>query len=241
MSLPVITLDVDWAPDFVIDEVASLLINDGVRATWFITHASPAIERLKDYPDLFELGIHPNFQPGSTHGSTPEEVLDHMGELVPSPSSVRTHALVQSTPLLAQMFRRFPSLKADLSLFLPHSTRCEFSLFAHGGSLVTRIPYIWEDDLEMDFPEQVWRLEGLDRCKGLRVFDFHPIHIILNDPSMNSYIKLKSLGKPLRELGDSEVNQFRQTCDGPRSMFEDAIAILKSSGGGKRVVDLIDI
>ena len=53
MNAPVLTLDVDWAPDWVIDEVSAILVEKRVRATWFVTHGSPAIERLKDYPGLF--------------------------------------------------------------------------------------------------------------------------------------------------------------------------------------------
>lgn len=45
ISDPLITIDVDWAPDFAIDPVANALLDAGVSATWFITHASPAIVR----------------------------------------------------------------------------------------------------------------------------------------------------------------------------------------------------
>jgi len=78
-----ITLDVDWAPDFVIEDVAELLINSSVRATWFVTHASSAIDDLRKRPDLFELGIHPNFLPGSTQGADVDSVLNHCMSLVP--------------------------------------------------------------------------------------------------------------------------------------------------------------
>ncbi len=71
MSRAAITLDVDWAPDFMIDAAAQALVDREVKATWFVTHASPAVERLREHPDLFELGIHPNFLAGSSHGATP--------------------------------------------------------------------------------------------------------------------------------------------------------------------------
>jgi peptidoglycan/xylan/chitin deacetylase (PgdA/CDA1 family) len=63
-----VTLDVDWASDAMIDQTARILLEHEVPATWFITHASAAVDRLRDHPELFELGIHPNFLPGSTHG-----------------------------------------------------------------------------------------------------------------------------------------------------------------------------
>ena len=50
-----ITIDIDWAPDSAISETAHYLIENEVKATWFITHASPEIEKLKEYPHLFEL------------------------------------------------------------------------------------------------------------------------------------------------------------------------------------------
>src|SRR5207244_3974947 len=80
--------------------VAEQLMASQVRATWFVTHMSPAISRLRRNPELFELGIHPNFLPGSTHGDTPDAVLRHCRALVPDAVSMRTHCLVQSTLLL---------------------------------------------------------------------------------------------------------------------------------------------
>jgi hypothetical protein len=68
MNDVVLTIDTDWAPDCTIDFMAEQLIARQVRATWFVTHMSPAIARLKQYPKLFELGIHPNFSPARRMG-----------------------------------------------------------------------------------------------------------------------------------------------------------------------------
>ena len=64
-SLPLnaITLDVEWAPDFVIDAVANTLVSNGVKATWMVTRDSPAIRRLTRHDELFKRGIHPNHHP----------------------------------------------------------------------------------------------------------------------------------------------------------------------------------
>ena len=61
-----LTFDIDWAPDWAIDLTAGILREREVRATWFVTHESPAVDRLREDSELFELGIHPNFLPGST-------------------------------------------------------------------------------------------------------------------------------------------------------------------------------
>src|SRR5688572_26569640 len=113
----VMTLDTDWAPDCAIDEAAALLREHGVRATWFITHLSPAVERLRAC-ELFEIGVHPNFLPGSTHGASFEEVLEHCTALAPEAVSFRTHGLLQSTRILwdiAVMSR----LRIDASMWMP--------------------------------------------------------------------------------------------------------------------------
>ena len=53
----VITLDIDWAPDYAIDFAAGLLIEAQVRATWFVTHDSPAVERLRQHPHPSGYGL----------------------------------------------------------------------------------------------------------------------------------------------------------------------------------------
>ena len=141
-SQPVITLDIDWAPDYAIDFAANLLIEAQVRATWFVTHNSPAVDRLRQHPNLFELGIHPNFLPGTTHGKTEAEILSHCMGLVPQSSTVRTHGLVQWSNLLEKIIDE-TSVKVDVSLFLPHATALEpLVYYWENGKELIRLPYM---------------------------------------------------------------------------------------------------
>ena len=39
----ILTIDLDWAPDWMIEYVANELIRAQVKATWFVTHASHAV------------------------------------------------------------------------------------------------------------------------------------------------------------------------------------------------------
>ena len=48
-----LTLDIDWAPDWMISDIANQLISEGVRATWFATHTSQAIKEIEGKSDLF--------------------------------------------------------------------------------------------------------------------------------------------------------------------------------------------
>lgn len=124
----ILTFDVDWAPDNVIDYVAEILTEHKVKATWFITHESDAINRLSKNSDLFELGIHPNLLNGSTHGKTEDEILKHMKAIVPNAVSMRTHGLYQSTNFLTKAAKEYGILN-DVSLFLPKTKISKATLY----------------------------------------------------------------------------------------------------------------
>ena len=55
-----LTFDIDWASDEVINDSLEVIEKYGIKSTWFVTHDSPILERLKDNKNI-ELGIHPNF------------------------------------------------------------------------------------------------------------------------------------------------------------------------------------
>ncbi|HYO92547.1 MAG TPA: hypothetical protein VEQ40_12960, partial [Pyrinomonadaceae bacterium] len=165
-----LTFDVDWAPDFAIDFVIDRLLEARVRATWFITHQSPALERLREHQELFELGIHPNFLTGSTHGETYADVLQHCMTMVPEAVSMRSHSLVQSSVLLNQVLAETP-IKTDVSLFLQHARSLHAVEHRWGGRSLWRLPYFWEDDFEMEREQPCWRLqEMLAVGEGLKIF-----------------------------------------------------------------------
>ncbi len=239
-----ITLDVDWAPDFVINFAADLLIANRVRATWFITHKSPALDRLKAYPDLFELGIHPNFLAGSSHGSTVEEVLDYCAALIPDARCIRTHALVQSTPLLKQFSQR--GIHADVSLFLPHTPGLRPIEMWFSHTKLLRVPYFWEDDSEMYTPNSAWHIRPLLNNAplngshwDLRIFNFHPIHVYLNSADMRPYEALKCEAPRLSEAAPHQTEAHVAGGDGTRTLFEEIIGYLSANGGGARIRDIV--
>jgi hypothetical protein len=176
----VVTLDVDWAPDPLVDDVAGRLAAAGVPATWFVTHASPALDRLRARSDLFELGIHPNFRPGSSHGATPEAVLDHVMALVPEAVSSRSHGVVQSGRLLHLLVQRTP-VRIDSTTFLPDLPDAPLvtQRTPHGDLL--RVPFTWSDDYEPLSPWDDYLAEP-----GLKVVLFHPTRM----PSSSAFGEL---------------------------------------------------
>lgn len=157
----ILTFDVDWAPDWCIQQITEILIENKIKTTWFVTHDSPAIEELRDHSNLFELGIHPNFQDGSTQGNNPREIMEYLLNIAPNARSVRTHGLLQSSNLIKMMTEEF-DIEYDVSLFLPYTSDIRpHILHTSKKSSIVRIPFFWEDDFEMLSPDLIFRIYNL--------------------------------------------------------------------------------
>jgi hypothetical protein len=189
----VITIDVDWAPDWAIAEVANILIANNVKATWFITSDSQEIRKLFKNSQLFEVGLHPNFEKGSTQGKKSKEVMRYLTKIAPHAKSMRTHDLVQSSRLL-KMVREDFDILYDVSLLLPETPNIipHEIFFSKTKKGLLRFPFFWEDDVEMYRPQPCFSLTcNKYNITGLKIFNFHPIHIVLNSSDMNNYYSCK--------------------------------------------------
>jgi len=182
-----IIFDVDWAPDAALRFTSDILKEHGVKSTWFLTHNSDEIKQLTTGDDLIEFGIHPNFLPDSTHGNNQEQILENTIKLIPETRLIRTHAYYFSS-LLFKLIAEKTNINIDLSIFQPHVQNIQAFNHFSSGRYIKRIPVFWEDDYEMKLPGQNWET-NFDEISlpGLKVFAFHPIHILLNSISMEKY------------------------------------------------------
>lgn len=225
-----LTLDVDWAPDFIIDMVANVLLSKNVKATWFITHDSPAVQRLRQNNNLFELGIHPNFLPGSSHGNDQSEIISNCMQIVPEARCLRSHSLLTSSPLTIAIMQS-TSINIEASIYLPHANNLCASPFEWEGLRLWRIPFNWEDDLEMRRASPCWDASTFfKQCNaGLRIFNFHPIHIYLNSLDMRPYAKYKQL-YPNLQLGSRREDLRRPSnLPGTAAMFESVVSFMANT------------
>jgi hypothetical protein len=232
----VITIDIDWAPDFAIETLAGILRGQRVKATWFVTHESPAIDALAAEPELFELGIHPNLLPGSTHGASIGEALDHVMALVPDAVSMRAHSIFQCGPLLDEVVRRTP-VRIDSSIFVPNLAHVQPVAHLTPSGPLTRIPFIWMDYHETMRATPDWT----DRCArmpGVKDFAFHPMHVVLNSTTYERYVDFKTKGPHFQQASASTCVPWRQEGDGAGAMFRRLVDLAAGQGGGSRLRDV---
>ena len=191
------TLDIDWAPDFVLDYCLQLFADLDIKALFFVTHDTEMLKEITQQGH--RLGIHPNFQANSTQGANISEIMDYCLSLVPEGKIMRTHSLVSSTPLLAEITQNFPQITTDVSTLMHRSTnafKCEWTF---GESKLDRIVYNWEDDAEFKYQ----RYSNVNDLffGSLTIYDFHPIHIFLNSSNGSEYKQWKKV-KQSNPLGE---------------------------------------
>ena len=182
-----LTLDIDWAHDDVIENTIDLLENADAKATWFVTHKTKVIDRLRENPN-FELGIHPNFnfllELNDNNGHSGENVVDRVLELVPEATSVRSHSLTQSSRLMDIFARK--GMTHDVNSFIPFSSGITLKPWEIWNKMI-KVPFLWEDDLVCHQGLINTPIKNTFRQESICVYDFHPIHIFLNTESMERY------------------------------------------------------
>lgn len=209
-----LTFDIDWAHDDVFEFTIDMVERTGVSATWFITHDTPLLDRLRSNP-LFELGIHPNFNDllrgDSRLGSSIEAVLDFFMEIVPEAKTVRSHSMTQNSRILDLFAER--GLTHDCNHFIPWQSGIQLKPWFLWNSMI-RCPYFWEDDLAIAYGNH--KVSTTLEDAGLKVYDFHPIHIFLNTENLERYNRTRSIhyypDKLIKErfLGNGTLTQFEQ-------------------------------
>ena len=217
-SDPIITFDIDWAHDEVIADLIDLVDQAKISAVWFITHATNLIERLRKN-SKYEIGIHPNFNrllDGDTsNGKTQMEIVDRLLNLVPEATSIRSHSLTQSSRL-SQLFLA-KGITHESNDYIPASS----GLVLHPWQLETgliKVPYFWSDELSCGNYNSLTILELISR-QGIKVFDFHPIHVFLNTENLDRYERTRHLHNKPKEL-----IKYRYEGEGTRSRL---IALLE--------------
>jgi hypothetical protein len=229
-----VTFDIDWAPDWSVRQTLEIVEQAGVSATYFVTHDSPTIAEIRAAGH--ELGIHPNFQHGSTQGSDPVAIVGKLLELVPEARTLRTHGLIQGSLLLRDVLRAFPQIAYDMTLLTYRFEHSGWFNWRLGGADVRRINYVWEDDFAFEDEAQDW--QRYEAISSVDVLDFHPIHVSLNSRTNERYeqVKRELAGRPLTELQESDTEHLRLVAPGTADYLR---AVLSSGANALTFEELL--
>jgi hypothetical protein len=182
-----LTFDMDWCSDEVLSYTLNIIEKYNIKATFFVTHKTDLLTRMNSNKNI-ELGIHPNFNPllsgDFKYGKNVDEVIMYYKQIIPNAKSVRSHSMTQSS-LILNSFETF-NLTYDCNTFIPYSSNIKLKPYKHWSNRLIKVPYFWEDDIHC-LSHDPWNIQPYLRRHGLKVFDFHPMHIFLNTEDLQRY------------------------------------------------------
>ena len=192
-----LTLDLDWCSDEVLEYTLDLLEEFKIKATFFVTHNTKLLEKMQKN---YELGIHPNFNfllnGDFRYGKNIEEVVKYYLDIIPNAISVRSHSITQSSRIL-DVFEK-NGLVFDCNTFIPYISGINLKVYKHWSGMI-KVPYFWEDHIDSIYGWK-WSIKRFLKYKGLKVFNFHPIHIFLNMENVKRYNSARSYFKDYKKL-----------------------------------------
>ena len=215
-ATPILSFDIDWAHDEVIADVLNLISNYTVDSTWMVTHQTDLIQEISSNSSC-ELGIHPNFNfllsGDFRNGKSAQEIVERMMVLLPNAKVVRSHSVCQSSRL-SHIFAS-AGIEYESNDYIPGGQVSPIHPWKLENSL-TKVPYFFSDELAC--LGAVPSIADLVSYEGLKVFDFHPIHVFLNTESLDRYEKTRSV-----HHNPSELIKHRYTGYGTRSRLIDLL------------------
>jgi SAM-dependent methyltransferase len=218
------TGDQDWASDAVVADFVDLFAGYGVRPTLFATNKSSLIDELASAGKI-ELGLHPNFLPGSTHGSDSDGVIKHMMEMYPGARTFRSHGFVDGSRICRQFHER--GIRYDSNLCL--DMQPDIVPLRHVSGIM-RFPAFWGDFTHFtnrpdDFDLQ--RYMPAFFSPGLKVFNFHPINVAANVPNDTYYQTIRTR---TGSLTAADIKEVRYKGPGVRTFLIALLEQLKARG-----------
>lgn len=206
-----ITSDIDWASDYSINDLLENLSRFQIKPTVFATHPSPV---LKKFESQCEVGLHPNFLPGSSHGNDFPSVISHLFSHFPSAQTFRSHTYFDCFSVTQLMYEKGIRFDSNLCLYLQPN----ISSLRHGSG-ITRFPVFWEDDVHWLNSKGDW---NFDRTfphfltPGLKIINVHPFFFSLNIPNQEFYAEHK---KHITSLNSDAAQLLRYKGDGTRTFI----------------------
>ena len=202
-----ITFDIDWAPDFMIENAVNLFRQGGGEsATLFVTHCSKYIRSLMNQPDKFgslEIGLHPYMANLDEKGllDLKNEMENFYGCAI---VSSRFHRLAYSYRDLYQLGSC--GIKYDYS----YLTFLQSLLFKNQiDDNIVQLPYHFEDGTyeNMGIDQDLF-CKFIDQQELVNV-TFHPLNIYLNTSSFEQRTQIfAKIGHDLLTLSVERAESY---------------------------------
>jgi hypothetical protein len=211
------TTDIEWSPDWAINDLYALADEYGVPLTPFLTHRSDYLVRrlrTREAASSDDVGLHPNFLPGSTHGATVDAVISTTKALWPEAVSFRSHCFYDDTRMLRKMAEQGFRYDSNLFAFLQPMLA---PLRTVAGTV--RLPVYWEDDVHSGAGLR-WELSALRSGfdgPGLKIVNVHPLRVALNVPNEDFHEAHRRLGQAVDVDARAEAHRGK----GPRTFLEE--------------------
>jgi hypothetical protein len=205
------TTDIEWAPEWAIRDLFTLADEHGVPLTPFLTHRSEYLASrfgMRDVVSRGDVGLHPNFLPGSTHGSTVDEVIATTQAFWPAAVSFRSHCFYDDTRMIRRMAERGFRYDSNLFAFLQPMLA---PLRTVAGTV--RLPVFWEDDVHSAnaLPWDANALRATFETPGLKIVNVHPLRVALNVPDEAFYESHRRLDSAIDVDARAEAHRGKGT------------------------------
>ena len=178
------TTDIDWACDEIILDLLNIFEENKIKLTIFSTHKTEVLRNINE--DLFEIGIHPNFNLLlNRDGKNADEIMNDMLSIHPDSKGLRSHSGMRSSSL-CELFKQ-KGLVYESNILLPYNNTIKPFVLWNG---LYQIPFNWEDDVHFLYNKS-FENSGLNILDDNIVFNFHPIHVFLNSENQDRYLSAK--------------------------------------------------
>jgi hypothetical protein len=211
-----ITFDIEWAPDEILLDLLNLLSRYSISVTSFATHQTPVLKEIKK---VHEVGLHPNFNPLFDHNDrlTSYQILEEIKTWYPDAVGVRSHSRTVSATLVSQFISM--GLQYDANQICPYQK----GLLPYTYRNFCRFTDFWQDDVHAIY-RRPFALDNIPiDSEGVKIFNFHPIHIYLNTDTIERYQAARPHYQDSRKL-----LEFRNTkAKGVRDLLIELLNYLK--------------
>ena len=180
------TSDIDWASEIVMDKYFQIINPFKLKPTLFLTHESTITDC---YSHHIDKGLHPNFLNESSHGNNFKDVINHIRKIDKNTKAVRSHRAFEVTDtshLLYENDFRYSSncitvLQPEIKPVLHESKLINFPVFFEDGTHLY-------NELNLDFTKYIDSF----KTPGIKIISFHPMHLVLNSPSLQYMRDIKN-------------------------------------------------